>query len=170
MNAIDFCYSLQGFAELTLDSAPNSSEWKKIVNLLNAIDQHTDTEEVPDEMVMAKDFVRWLNGWILLADSNHNGIEAEQWTIIKGHLGIVFNKITPDREIDHVSEIKRAVEEFSDVVEHITTQSGDNSTGIDKLVISEKTQAEIVKGVTELAKQHPTRQCTILPCKPGHHC
>lgn len=43
----------------------------------------------------AENFAYWLQGFFELADTNE--LTKEQIQMIKDHLGLVFNKVTPDR-------------------------------------------------------------------------
>lgn len=45
-----------------------------------------------------QDFVYWLQGFVEIADSDT--ISEKQWLIIKDHLKLVFDKVTPDRKVD----------------------------------------------------------------------
>jgi len=50
-----------------------------------------------------RDFCFWLRGFVELNGSD-NGITAEQWKIIKDHLDLVHNKVTPDYTIVSTGE------------------------------------------------------------------
>ena len=41
------------------------------------------------------DFVYWLQGFVELSDTGT--ISEKQWLVIKDHLKLVFDKVTPDR-------------------------------------------------------------------------
>lgn len=49
-----------------------------------------------------RDFCFWLRGFVEL-NSSDDGITAEQWKIIKDHLDLVHNKVTPDYDYTIVS-------------------------------------------------------------------
>lgn len=54
-----------------------------------------------------KDFCYWLNGYIEL---NGELPSPQQWEMIKEHLKLVFNKVTPPPKPPSLRQIKEGVE------------------------------------------------------------
>ena len=49
----------------------------------------------------AENFCYWLNGYLELTNNSvYSGLTTPQLQIVKDHLDLVFNKVTPKRELD----------------------------------------------------------------------
>jgi len=96
MNAVNFCYTLQGFIELNTDRPPTKEEWERIVEMFKNVTSD-DIDDDEDGSMKATDFVVWLKGWVNIAQPTD--INSTQWAVIKDHLKIVFVKVTPDRVV-----------------------------------------------------------------------
>lgn len=59
-------------------------------------------------------FVYWLQGFVEIADSDT--ISEKQWLIIKDHLKLVFDKKTPDRNIEFKPNINFPSPNFKDAI------------------------------------------------------
>lgn len=44
-----------------------------------------------------ENFTYWLQGFFEISSHTHGGLTHEQVQVIKDHLGLVFNKVTPNR-------------------------------------------------------------------------
>lgn len=65
-------------------------------------------------MNSAQDFVYWLQGFVEIADSDT--ISEKQWLIIKDHLKLVFDKNTPDRNIEFKPSITFPNQSVKDLI------------------------------------------------------
>jgi len=97
ITAEDFCYKLQGFAEIG-GTLPTNAQWNRIMELADEVTPPSDYDSAT--VLMRPDqFANWLKGFIEIAD-RPNAILPKQWTIIQDHLALVFTKVTPDRNVE----------------------------------------------------------------------
>lgn len=110
MYALEFCYSLQGFAELSLSKAPTGEQWAVIKEKLDDVEYG---EESYQGMMDPQSFVNWLKGFVQIAAPKK--LTIKQWTVIKEHLGLVFTKVTietvEDSPLIDVEEIMKEIED-----------------------------------------------------------
>ena len=111
MNALEFCYTLQGFAELSLSKTPTGEQWALIKEKLETVENECDSVETAMSPSM---FVMWIRGFVEITDAAK--VSQKQWTVIKEHLGLVFRKVTietVDDEPDYtdiLDQIKKEAE------------------------------------------------------------
>ena len=111
MNALEFCYTLQGFAELSLSKTPTAQQWALIKEKLETVESDYDDGQTAMSPLM---FATWLRGFVEI--TNAEKISAKQWAVIREHLGLVFTKVTTetvDDEFDSskiLDEIRKEVE------------------------------------------------------------
>ena len=111
MNALEFCYTLQGFAELSLSKTPTAEQWTLIKEKLESVESDDDAGQSAMSPLM---FATWLRGFVEI--TNAEKISAKQWIVIREHLGLVFKKVTietVDDEFDSskiLDEIRKEVE------------------------------------------------------------
>lgn len=91
LTPIEVCYKIQGFAELKGGIAISSGEWDNIVRIVRACE--LDGSTIGNRM-SASHFVAWLQGYIEI--SGGDGIDQDRWKMIKEHLQLVFEKVTPE--------------------------------------------------------------------------
>ena len=87
MNTIELCYKLQGLMEIDPYTGPSED---KLILIYNDCSQATSSN-VPQ----ADHFCLWLLGWFEYAQPNK--VTETQWAVIKDHLQLVFDKVTPNR-------------------------------------------------------------------------
>ncbi len=96
ITTLQFCYMLQGFAEI-FDEVPNKDQWLGIEVLVDTVDTKLKISESSKGSMTSDQFYFWLKGFIDITDVEDT-IKDIQWTIIKDHLAVVFTKVTPDRK------------------------------------------------------------------------
>ena len=102
MKPIEFAYYLQGFAEISAkQKLPSVAEWKKIRKTLLDV-------ELDGNQNQANYFAIWLKGFVEISEKSQ--LEHTEWTIIKDHLKLVFDKVTPDRS----EGLEQIVKKFKD--------------------------------------------------------
>lgn len=47
-----------------------------------------------------EEFCRWLKGYVEISGSTT--ISPQQWLVIKDHLNLVYNKVTPNRYVEPI--------------------------------------------------------------------
>lgn len=92
MTPIDFCYKLQGFIEISNITTPSDEQWLKIVNMVNNAKPQCNHDH--SSKMSPNHFLYWLKGYVDIGGGTPNLV---QWEIIKDHLQLVFEKVTPDR-------------------------------------------------------------------------
>lgn len=89
MKPIEFCYWLQGFAEITGCEHPNVPQWEVVIAALKTV----ELKDYPETTLLrASNFVTWLKGYVEI--SQVGAPNEHEWSIIKEHLQLVFVKVT----------------------------------------------------------------------------
>ena len=110
MNALEFCYTLQGFAELSLSKTPTAEQWTLIKEKLESGVTTFDGDETAMSPLM---FTTWLRGFVEITKAEK--ITAKQWTVIKEHLTLVFRKVTVETVDDEP--------DYNDILEQIKKEA-----------------------------------------------
>ena len=112
MNALEFCYSLQGFAELSLSKTPTVEQWALIKEKLQSVESGDYDGGQGMSPIM---FVTWLRGFVEI--TNPEKLSAQQWTVIREHLGLVFTKVTTETVEDDVFDPSDILDQIKKEVE-----------------------------------------------------
>lgn len=100
MKAIDFCYKLQGFVEIS-NVVPSDEQLLVILNLLDEVELEKPTSKTSMD---PNNFVVWMRGWKEIVQPS--SIDDTAWVVIQDHLQAVFLKVTPDRSKKQDAEIE----------------------------------------------------------------
>lgn len=88
MKPRDFCFWLQGFAEIGKINAPRDEDWEIIC-------EHLALPTVADPSLAEGQFVIWLRGFVEVAQTTP---EPHQWDYIVKRLQELFTKVTGDSD------------------------------------------------------------------------
>lgn len=113
MKALEFCYSLQGFAELTLCKSPTKEQWAAICAKAQAVDLKDD--ECYSGKMSPLNFATWLIGFIEISEAKV--VTEKQWKIVREHLSLVFTKVTKE-DLDEPSNV-----DFEDILDKIKKEA-----------------------------------------------
>lgn len=108
MNALEFCYSLQGFAELTLSKTPTAQQWAAIKEKLESVEDGAEVQSGGGFTPVI--FVAWLVGFVEISDPQK--ITARQWSVIREHLELIFTKVTTETVESDPFDMKKILDEI----------------------------------------------------------